>query len=631
MPKNYVTKYAWCDRGQPFYNSCQITLTDNEAVAFLVIFTVLMAYTQTQVWKLVRQAVKRLTRPIQLPDDNDPDSLDSLTQKQAISSCIRIYRLRRRDPPINQEPAAHTVTGRTSSMRWVSPWFGIAVTVNVLVFIVLGVLLPWLLTSGLESPIVQSRTWDGCLRNDGSRDLSGNADKEAYFAADKYDRCWFNTSGILDSCPPNDSILLDRPDLKVSYNVSCPFAPGACHPDAPPLQLDYVKLTLRDYGVNIDSGLTHSRRLTCAPLRIEHFTTIDADGEPWLTFARLNSSNDKDPAPSLRYPLSWTEDGDEDRTTMEAWINPRLRVRLSSPDGRAPSPTNPIWYYGQEDTAPDFQTWAVRSGPHQDPTIHPDLDLVSGKTFIVAFKAGRVRYMQPINDPMYSAHSRQGGRFYLADYEYTALACVEQNQICHSGSAASSFEPACTPYTSFDVATQEFIPIGTRTSEINHESVKNFHTFWDLFRSCDAGAFVEARGIGSLLPGQPNIQNWFNVQLNPDVQWMLDARAWFESSFLLFRVHLLAMVTGDRAGAHYHADESARDELRGRALPADGDHTNIHLLALVASPLSIIPVAASSHRAYPKEPGETSASHCRAADESPRRRQGKRNGTEDPV
>lgn len=118
--------------------------------------------------------------------------------------------------------------------------------------------------NGLETPVVQSKTWEGCLRNDGSNDLNGKGEKEAYLAADKYTRCWFNTSDILDSCPRQDNIILERPMLEVSQSARCPFVEGACHPDTLPLQLDHVNLSLRDYGVNLDSEIILSRRLLCS-------------------------------------------------------------------------------------------------------------------------------------------------------------------------------------------------------------------------------------------------------------------------------------------------------------------------------------------------------------------------------
>ncbi|KAK4205985.1 hypothetical protein QBC37DRAFT_462185 [Rhypophila decipiens] len=75
MAKDYVQKYLWRDYGQPFHLAWQITLTADEAVAFLAAVCVLITYTQTRTWSLARQTVIRIVRPIQLPDNDDPNSL----------------------------------------------------------------------------------------------------------------------------------------------------------------------------------------------------------------------------------------------------------------------------------------------------------------------------------------------------------------------------------------------------------------------------------------------------------------------------------------------------------------------------------------------------------------------------
>jgi len=196
--------------------------------------------------------------------------------------------LSRRFPGGRRQP--YTRAARRDEMKSVSPWFGIIALGNLVVFLALGVLIPWFLTGGLETPVVQSRTWSGCYRYDGSNDLSGKGEKEAYLASNKYESCWFNTSRIPDSCRWGENIILDRPTMHVSRNISCPFARRACYPDTQPLQLNHVNLTLRDYGLNFDSRLLHSRRLTCAPLKLENFITIDSDGTAWLLFARVDPS-----------------------------------------------------------------------------------------------------------------------------------------------------------------------------------------------------------------------------------------------------------------------------------------------------------------------------------------------------
>lgn len=83
-----IQKYLWHDQGRSALASWQLTLSDNEANAFLASIAVLLNYTQTQVWSLVRDGVRALTRPIQLPDANEPGSLTKLTQWEAVTDLM---------------------------------------------------------------------------------------------------------------------------------------------------------------------------------------------------------------------------------------------------------------------------------------------------------------------------------------------------------------------------------------------------------------------------------------------------------------------------------------------------------------------------------------------------------------
>ena len=180
--KDYVQRYLWHDYGQQFHSAWQLTLTGNEALAFLAFISVLVAYTQTRAWKLACLAVKRVTRPIQLSDENEPDSLSHLTQREAILHSVTTLSLWFK----GDQGHVFSQALRHREMKSISPWFGAIAVGNLVIFLVLGILVPWALTGGLNPPLVQSRTWDGCYRHDGSSDLTGKGEKEAYLAADKY-------------------------------------------------------------------------------------------------------------------------------------------------------------------------------------------------------------------------------------------------------------------------------------------------------------------------------------------------------------------------------------------------------------------------------------------------------------
>ncbi len=302
-----ATKYLWYDQGQPGFTAWQFTLTNSEAIAFLALIAALLAYAQTRIWTLARAGVRRLTRPIQLPDDSDPESLSKISQKEAIiNACLVLFNVCKSK-------------NRRRSMTTISPWFGVAAILNLATLDSLGAVIPWALTGGLQTPVVQSKR---CYRGIHTAAEGLTEEQKAYIANDKYQKCWFNKTELSDTCVPENGILVDRPEMHTSRNLTCPFEEAACSPEARPLQLEYTNLTLRDVGLNVRSDILFSRRLTCSPLNITHFLRNESDGSAWLFLS--------DPATPV----------------PEGGHLPSLRQHLSSPDGRRPPPSSVHWLEG---------------------------------------------------------------------------------------------------------------------------------------------------------------------------------------------------------------------------------------------------------------------------------------------
>ncbi|KAK4215202.1 hypothetical protein QBC37DRAFT_398792 [Rhypophila decipiens] len=147
----------------------------------------------------------------------------------------------------------------------------------------MGVLVPWLLTGGLETPVVQSRLWEGCrTRPDSTRPNNGTSFFETseitaslnfYRVMENYRQCWNDGSASTwSSCDRVDGPILDRPPVDVSHQPdSCALTKQKCLKKLSEFQVGHQDLTLRDYGLNIPSALRHSCRLTCTPLGLEVF------------------------------------------------------------------------------------------------------------------------------------------------------------------------------------------------------------------------------------------------------------------------------------------------------------------------------------------------------------------------
>jgi hypothetical protein len=561
----HIHKYLWRDVGESAFAGWQLTLKDDEAIAFLAFTAILLVYAHTRVWVLVRAGVQRLTRPIQLPDDDEAHALSRLTQKEAFSSLLRDAIHSRRTHPRH-------VGNRT--MITVSPLFGIASVLAVAVFLSCEVVVPWLLTGSLETPIVQSQAWDRCYENDHTAVSLWTQEQIAYHAADKYQRCWFNTSlptSLLPTCGRENGVLFDRPEMHVrSTNISCPFSPKACRPGSSPLQLEYVNVSLRDVGLNVKSDVLFSRRVTCSPLNLDHFLLNASDGTTWLHFAVENSSS------------------------YESGAIPILRQRLTYSNGRNPPPSNLHWLEGR---TPDLRYWTATAD-----LVHPDLFRPDGETFILIYDAGRAVYRKPINDPMYSAHNRlrNQGREYWPDYEYTAMACHEQHRFClHNG--------PCTPFSSpLDLSTACFRlrhyrlyiprpsgPFWEAVNSSSHLSYQACSLLSDRGPLGTIGQFVSARGVSAMLSFERSTWTDSYVPVDPEGQWILDVKAWFESSFLMLRQGLLLPVMGDPTP--WVKSKEARDVLCGKVLMIHGDYTNINFAGFLLTLGVVVTISGCNH------------------------------------
>src|SRR5262245_17272671 len=71
--------------GEPWFRRWVWTVPDGIAFLILGFFAALMSITEQRTWILIRHALVKITQPIRLGDDGDPNSLQRLSQTRAIS------------------------------------------------------------------------------------------------------------------------------------------------------------------------------------------------------------------------------------------------------------------------------------------------------------------------------------------------------------------------------------------------------------------------------------------------------------------------------------------------------------------------------------------------------------------
>src|SRR5579871_3897846 len=155
----------------------------------------------------------------------------------------------------------------------ISPCFGAASLFNVLLFIVLGTIIPYYLAGGSGPAKVRSAVTDAC---NGLDNYSASAMQQA---ESFYTQCRLNASADATTCGYVARIVDSRPKLNVTLHDRCPFEEENCmffqtywdRPSVPlreglpfksnynkALKVAYLDMHPSDFGLNIDSRIRQS-------------------------------------------------------------------------------------------------------------------------------------------------------------------------------------------------------------------------------------------------------------------------------------------------------------------------------------------------------------------------------------
>jgi len=545
MAKDYVQKYLWRDYGKPFSTAWQITLTADEAVAFMAMVCILITYTQAKTWRLARQAVIRIIRPIQLPDNDEPNSLLRLSQYDAMS------RLLSNISPWWQRRSSTSSNGMTVT----SPLFGTAAIVNTAIFVVMGVLIPWLLTGGLETPVVQSKPWNGCPV---SGDIIENTEYyytpswftsnlNLYVSIEKYRQCWQSLSNATpgqSSCSRVDGPIVDHPQVHTTYQpTSCRVAEQTCVKNMSEFRVDHESLTLRDYGLNVESALRHSRRLTCTPLDLPVFVV---ENQVW---------------------------GDSFRTTTDQPSRtPNLTLQSYIIDDRLECPScEGLLEYFQRDDGDTFFVVVEKDGPNRTRR--------HGQVFALILD----RYDR---HQAFTSHRYDSIR-YSSDNDYAAVMCQEQHRICLDTSPGR-----CTQFANISNAVEEVVEILE-----DRKTIKELCAFYDIFDTTTTAALLQEGEDVAVHP-------WSTRAPRP---WTTEVIKWFEGAVLLTRANLHAVVTGRAQGVSRainatiarrespHIPAKYMELFCQSSLLLDSDYTNINFVGLSMALATMVAINTASH------------------------------------
>jgi hypothetical protein len=578
---NPLHKYAYVGRWQkhdePGYRQWVWTLTNSDAIIFLAFLTILIAFAQTRSWAILRYLILQRNKSVRLDDDDHPEPLERLSQGSAIAEALYLlvqklastWRCRR----IRIGQHADDIHASSSEYSTVLAWFGLFASTNLVLYVAMGILIPWLLSDGaLDPPFIKSRVTDSCLK------------------AEKYE----NIFNIIGQVPVTDAIFAQcydqfekgcdnqyyprLPQIQYQRIDSCPFATDICYNGTKPFEITHWNITPYEVGINSKSRATLNHKLTCAPVELRHFLVYsEARGIAIATMQHFDWSS------TIR--------------ESQLWSNLSLALdTFNGPNGRSSNSSGleaarigrqldlhvlPKYFVSDEE---------VLSNPEM---IHPSLRRKDGRSFLIILRPGASSYFNEIDDPFFAAHNKVDASTFVADHEASSLGCFEQYQYCYKHRNDTTY---CTDW---DRGSNGGYQLLSHIVDVDDNEPFDLDTAGEILVSLTR--LPAAFSIFSYLATRIE---WHNMaplshrefakdgimpNMDPQEQWIFEVKVWFRKAILaaIFDVRmavLFPLKTLDPPLAWLAKEYSLCD----RILFRDSDFTNINWTGLCAIISSLV-------------------------------------------
>jgi hypothetical protein len=533
-------QYLWRDYSQPSYQNLVLTLTNVECVALLGFLSVWFAYAQTRAWVVHRYLLIRFLRPIQLPQPDDSENLYRLSQATAIALLFR--RAKRR-----QE--SHRMTS-------VSPWFGGSSIVVGLLFIIAGIVAPYLLTGGAGLATVQSlgtRTCDG---------VQDQMEPSYDLAMSFYQQCRLNYSAEFSACNYKTEFLKHpTPSVKVAFpGWSSPRPkPAESMELSVPLVIEYDDAAPTDYGLNVDGSIRQGHRLECTPVPVQRYYVATSDPGPddtvyWIGY----------PPDLINPEATHASIGD---TRSHHLYSPPLDIQLN------------------------FSTMvfdrmvysAARQRLKQNfvyDNFHPSLGSDHGDPFVAMFQFSPVPALVPLYeewlDTISLADAPYPNRLFVnSNLGPTAIHCTEQYQLC--------YEADCTGWNTADHSVTKMGQMLQKwyTADIVAEMLAPQIL---LMKMNSVIGFLRADTGGEMMAKR--VLNADAEKYPEPAQWHWEVRSWFNLAMLTTRTGLYLSSRGQRPHTHrdnYLLTNSSWICNKVLYLDVDSIYSNVNFIGLMST------------------------------------------------
>lgn len=250
----YVYKGAWWRNDQPLSWRWVWTLTNINAIFLLGGLGLLLTFSQSRAWLILREIILHRKKSVRLEGDTNAEPIRHISQGNAIEDIL---------PSIEYHVSRLGSFPRQSKMHQdspvISPVFGIVACFNVVMFIAMGVAIPLLVSEGtLGQALVKTKMTDGCLK-----DYTGNLNIQA-----KTDSIFRLCQDSLDKdCA--SQYRIKQPRLGRRHFEKCIFPGNICVNGTKSFEITHTDITATELGVNTKSLVTMGHRLTCSPIQLD--------------------------------------------------------------------------------------------------------------------------------------------------------------------------------------------------------------------------------------------------------------------------------------------------------------------------------------------------------------------------
>jgi hypothetical protein len=557
---DYVYKGLWINYyAVPFWR-WTLTLTDSEALVCLACISILLAFTQSRAWVLLRFAIYQKTKSPRLPDPDNMDYRQRLSQGNAVSGVLSqskrtIKRALHRTKQKSSVQLDHELCIQADDPV-VPLSFGLVALFNIMFFLSMGVAIPWTLTAGsLKTPVVKSKVTEKCLeakRYEKLPDFFTNFPETDLF----FQQCRLRH---YDSCVAE--AYFRRPNIHKKRTKTCPFSGDICRNDTLAIEITHRDIGAYDVGVNSFIKITMNHRLTCAPITLDPFYVFGYD-----------KSTSKEP---LNASI----------TILDATL-PRLKGKVLYNGYATPLYTLNGPNFASPENSGLFMTRLAGSSltilPHPFDSFgsemqHPSLRTKDSLPFMLLYRAGNSFHANPSDDPLFSAHNpcvdnvyslnRTG---YCADREVTALGCSEKFQFCLESSDCTDWgQKSSRAYSLMNGSLAQ-------SNEDVRGEILTLYRMMPAMTSVHQYLGLRSAFSRSMIPLVTRDSDPFQATNNSE-PWVTEIESWFYKG-------AIDAIRFGRYGARFPLDEESENfdenfrrkySLCGRILFRHGSYTNL--------------------------------------------------------